>query len=150
MKAANLPRILFVCVHNSARSVMAEKFAQLYGGDRLLVTSAGFEPKTVLPLALEVMKERGLDISSHQPRDVYDLHGRGFSCDYVVLLCGDTHGHALPTFSGATVLNWHLPEPSCFTGSLKSRKENTRVVRNSIEKMVMFFVNDLQAEMTNI
>ncbi|MBF0476417.1 MAG: arsenate reductase ArsC, partial [Deltaproteobacteria bacterium] len=56
------PGVLFVCIHNSARSQMAEAFLRRMAGDRFDVSSAGMEPTAINPLALEVMKEEGLDI----------------------------------------------------------------------------------------
>ena len=53
--------VLFVCVHNSARSQMAEEFPEKYGGDEFEVESAGFEPGTINPIVIEVMREVGID-----------------------------------------------------------------------------------------
>ena len=55
-------KVLFVCIHNSARSQMAEAFLKKIAGDRFKVESAGFEPGTLNPLAVEVMQEVGIDI----------------------------------------------------------------------------------------
>ena len=56
-------KVLFVCIHNSARSQMAEAFLNALGGEDFLAESAGLEPGTLNPLAVESMKEAGIDIS---------------------------------------------------------------------------------------
>ena len=62
-------KVLFVCVHNSARSQMAEALLKKMAGDRFEVESAGLEPGELNPLAVEVMKEIGIDISGNQDQE---------------------------------------------------------------------------------
>ena len=66
-------KVLFVCVHNSARSQMAEAWLNHVCGDFFEAESAGLEPGNLLPLAIEVMKEMGIDISHKKTRSVFDL-----------------------------------------------------------------------------
>lgn len=66
-------KVLFVCVHNSARSQMAEALLKQIAGDRFEVESAGLEPGELNPLAVEVMKEIGIDISRGIPKDALGL-----------------------------------------------------------------------------
>jgi predicted protein tyrosine phosphatase len=72
-------KVLFVCVHNSARSQMAEAWLNHLCGDLFEAESAGLEPGTLNPLAIEVMKELGIDISHKKPRSVFDLVKTGGS-----------------------------------------------------------------------
>ncbi len=70
-------KVLFVCVHNSARSQMAEALLREMAGDRFEVESAGLEPGELNPLAVEVMKEIGIDISGNQTKSAFDFFKEG-------------------------------------------------------------------------
>src|SRR5208337_5000537 len=83
-------RVLFVCVHNSARSQMAEAFLNRMAGDRFESESAGFEPEPLNPLAIEVMKEAGIDISAKQAKSVFGLYREGRLYDYVITVCEES------------------------------------------------------------
>ncbi|MCX7750517.1 MAG: arsenate reductase ArsC [Candidatus Bipolaricaulota bacterium] len=98
-------RVLFLCVHNSARSQMAEGILRHLAGDRYEVASAGSRPTAVHPLAVAVLAERGVDISGHRAKDVRELLGQKF--DLVVTLCGD-EAESCPFFPGAGVQE-HVP-----------------------------------------
>ena len=76
----HLPRVLFICVHNAARSQMCEALLKHYGGDRFDAQSAGLEPGELNPLAVEVMAEIGIDISQNKTKSVFDVweERRGF------------------------------------------------------------------------
>jgi arsenate reductase len=69
----HLPRVLFICVHNAARSQMCEALLKQYGGDRFDARSAGLEPGELNPLAVEVMAEIGIDISQNKTKSVFDV-----------------------------------------------------------------------------
>lgn len=80
-------RILFVCIHNSARSQMAEAFLNKYGSDRFDVESAGLEPAAINPNVVEVMAEVGIDLSHKGTRDVFDLFRTGKLYNAVITVC---------------------------------------------------------------
>lgn len=102
------PRILFACVGNSARSQMAEGFARALAGDRIDVRSGGSKPLGyVLAEAIQVMHEKGIDISGHPSQGFDEEWVRG--CDLVVTMgCGDD---ACPAFIGKRIVDWDLPDP---------------------------------------
>lgn len=75
-------KVLFVCIHNSARSQMAEAFLNQIAGDRFEARSAGLEPGVLNPLAVEVMQELGIDISNNQTKDVFEMFKRGEMYSY--------------------------------------------------------------------
>jgi arsenate reductase len=102
-------RVLFACVGNSARSQMAEGFAKAWGGSRLEVQSGGSKPLgRVLPEAIQVMAERGIDLSGHASRGFDEEWVRG--CDLIVTMgCGDD---ACPAFLGKRIVDWGLPDPA--------------------------------------
>jgi arsenate reductase len=101
------PTILFACIHNSGRSVAAAKLAQLYGGNRVTVLSAGSQPGTgVNPAVAEVLAERGISTDDHVPTLLdYDLVE---GCDVVITMgCGET----CPVFPGKRYEDWQLDDP---------------------------------------
>ena len=69
--------VLFVCVHNSARSQLAEAFLNQIGGNKLEAKSAGLEPGILNPIVVEAMKEIGIDISKNSTKDVFELFNQG-------------------------------------------------------------------------
>ncbi len=81
-------RILFICVHNSARSQMAEGFVNALSADRYQAVSGGVEPTIVQPAAIKAMAEVGIDISGHRSKSIDEFMDQPF--DYVVMVCDDS------------------------------------------------------------
>ena len=133
----NKKSILFVCVHNSARSQMAEAFLKKYAGDRFDVESAGLEPGKLNPIVVEVMKEVGIDISQNKTKSVFDFYKQGKQYDYVITVCDESQSGACPVFPGkAERLHWGFPDPSSFTGSFEEKLKKTIEIRNQIEAKI--------------
>ncbi len=133
-------RVLFVCVHNSARSQMAEAFLTKLGGDRFEAESAGLEPGRLNPLAVEAMGEAGIDISMNRTKSVMDLYREHRIYDFVIAVC-DEAARTCPVFPGpARQLHWAFDDPSKFTGSHEERLSKTRDVRDRIQERVEEFV----------
>ena len=127
----NQPTVLFVCTHNSARSQMAEGLLRARHGDRYEVASAGTERTHVRPLAIEAMKEIGIDISGHASQTIDEVTaGRAF--DYVVTVC-DAAREACPHLP-ARRQNLHasFDDPSAATGSEAEQLAVFRRVRDEI------------------
>ena len=100
--------VLFLCVANSARSQMAEGLARQLFGAAVRVQSAGSQPSTVNPYALEVMREVGIDLSAHRSKSVDTIDPA--SVDTVITLCAE---EVCPVFLGqATRLHWPIPDPA--------------------------------------
>src|SRR3989339_951120 len=130
-------KVLFVCVHNSARSQMAEAFLKKYGGDRFEVESAGLEPGTLNPVVVEAMKEVGIDISGNKTKSVFDFYKQGKLYDYVITVCDEASAQRCPIFPGNAVkMNWSFTDPSGFTGTDQEKLAKVRVVRDSIESKI--------------
>lgn len=129
-------RVLFVCVHNSARSQMAEAFLKKYGGDRFDAESAGLEPGKLNPVVVEVMKESGIDISGNKTKSAIDLYRQGKSYDYVVTVCVGAQSGACPSFPGGEKLHWEFDDPSGFEGDIEHKMEKTRVIRDQIYRKI--------------
>jgi arsenate reductase len=139
----NWIRVLFVCVHNSARSQMAEAFLNTLGGDRFTASSAGLEPGKLNPLAVEVMKEIGIDISRSSTKSVFDVYKSGALFSYVIAVCDAEAAQRCPTFPGITrTLLWSFPDPSSFTGTWEERLARTREVRDVIKARIEKFIED--------
>mgnify|MGYP001566731405 CR=1 FL=1 len=102
-------RVLFACVGNSARSQMAQGFAKALGGTKVDARSGGSKPLGyVLPEAIAVMREKGVDISGH-PSQGFDERWVRDECDLVVTMgCGDD---ACPAFVGKPLVDWDLDDP---------------------------------------
>lgn len=105
------PGILFVCVANSCRSQMAEGFAKAFAADTWEVWSAGSSPGGhVHPVAMEMMRELGIDLSEHYSKGVNEVPQRTW--DYVVTMgCGDS----CPPVPTSRRLDWDIPDPVSMT-----------------------------------
>jgi arsenate reductase (thioredoxin) len=138
-------RVLFLCVHNSARSQMAEAFLQKYGGDRFEVESAGLEPGTLNPIVVEAMKEAAIDISQNNTDSVFDFFKEGRLYNYVITVCDESNAERCPVFPGLTKrLHWGFQDPSGFTGSHEEKLAHTRKVRDLIESRIINWLEELE------
>jgi arsenate reductase len=137
MMSAGKDRVLFVCIHNSARSQIAEALLKQMAGDRFEVESAGLEPGRLNPLAVEVMKEIGIDISENQTKSALDLFKGGRLYTHVITVCDKTSAEQCPFFPGITTrLHWSFADPSGFTGTQQEKLEKTRQVREAIREKI--------------
>lgn len=140
-------RVLFVCVHNAARSQTAEALLRQPGGERFIVESAGFEPAPVSPLAIAAMRETGIDISAAKAQAVFDLFRAGRRYDYVITVCDGATGERCPIFPGYTRrLAWSFANPADFLGTDAERLEQTVIVREAIHKKLAEWLRELDAE----
>jgi arsenate reductase (thioredoxin) len=134
----NKKRVLFVCVHNSARSQMAEAFLNSLAGDEFEAMSAGLEPGVINPLVVEVMKEIGIDISHNQTKSAFDLYKKGELFSYVIAVCDVASAEKCPLFPGLLVkqMNWSFDDPSAFTGTYEERLAQMRALRDAIKARI--------------
>jgi len=120
---------------------MAEAFLKQYAHDRFDVMSAGIEPGILNPDAVEVMKEKGIDISGNKTKSVFDLYKDNMTFDYVITVCHSEAAERCPVFPGKSLkLNWPFSDPSGFTGERDEILEKTRKVRDDIEAAVKSFI----------
>lgn len=137
-------KVLFICVHNSARSQMAEAFLNHIAGDRFEAQSAGIEPGVLNPYAVKVMEEAGLDISQKGTTGVFDLYRRGAVFSYVIAVCDGANAERCPIFPGVTNrLNWSFPDPSALRGTDEDILQGTRKIRDAIKARIEQWVNAL-------
>jgi len=137
-------KVLFLCVHNSARSQMAEAYARLYGGGKVEVESAGLEPGKLNPFVVRALAEDGIDISGKATQDVFALFKAGRTYDHVVTVCSKEAAERCPIFPGrAERHHWPFDDPSTFAGSEAQVMARVRQVRDAIKEKVREFVEGL-------
>lgn len=137
----NKLKVLFVCIHNSARSQMAEAFLNQLAGDEFVAESAGLEPGSLNPIVVDVMKEVGIDISGNSTKSAFDFFTQGRQFHFVITVCDAASGERCPIFPGVTKrLNWSFNDPSAFRGTYEEKLTNTRLVRDSIKSEVEKFI----------
>lgn len=133
--------VLFICVHNSARSQMAEVFLNHFGEEKFRAESAGLEPGILNPLVVEVMKEDGFDISRNRTKSVNDILRSGRQYTYVITVCDEATAERCPVFPGkGERIHWEFADPSAFTGTREERLARTRQIRDLIKATVKRFV----------
>ena len=127
--------ILFVCIHNSARSQMAEAFINHRFGDRFHAKSAGLESGTLNPVVVEAMKEIDIDISNNATKTVDEILAMKESFDYVVTVCDEANAERCPVFPGpGERIHWGFPDPSALQGAADDKLARTRVIRDAIQE----------------
>ena len=133
----NKKKVLFVCIHNSARSQMAEAFLNQICGREFEAHSAGLEAGKLNPVVVEVMKEIGIDISQNQTKAVSDFLKSTQSFAYVVTVCDEASAERCPVFPGITQrLHWSFPDPSSLPGTLEEKLAATRKIRDAIKARI--------------
>ena len=134
---ADKKRVLILCTGNSARSQMAEGLLRHDAGERFTVESAGTKPSAVRPEATAVMKEVGIDITSHRSKHVDEFAGQDF--DYVLTVC-DNAKESCPVFFGnAARLHHSFNDPAAIEGSEETRLGEFRRVRDELRSYLRGF-----------
>jgi arsenate reductase len=130
-------RVLFICIHNSARSQMAEAFLNQICGEEFEAQSAGLEPGTLNPIVVEAMQEVGIDISGNPTKSVFDMFKSGKLFHYVVTVCDETSAERCPIFPGVTQrLHWSFPDPSAIQGTHEEKLARTCEIRDEIKAKI--------------
>ena len=139
-------KVLFICVHNSARSQMAAALLNKRCGELFEAHSAGLKPGTLNPLAVEAMAEIGFDISKKKTQAVFDVFKSGELFPYVITVCDESSAEKCPIFPGVTKrLHWSFPDPAALTGSHKERLEGTRKIRDQIRARIEAWCEEMCA-----
>lgn len=136
-------RVLILCTGNSCRSQMSEGWLRHFADGKIEVFSAGTRPSFVHPIAIQVMKEAGVDLSTHRSKSVNEFVGAEF--DYVLTVC-DNAREECPYLPGAHV-KIHKPfdDPSFFEGNEHERLNEFRRVRDIIRDEMKGFAETLTA-----
>lgn len=131
-------RVLFLCVHNSARSQIAEALLRARAGDRFEAFSAGSMPTQVHPLAVAVLRELGIDALQQHSKNVGEFLSQAF--EYVITLCAE---EVCPTFPGAARrLHWALADPSAVDGTEQERLQAFRRTAAELQSRLDELIRD--------
>jgi arsenate reductase (thioredoxin) len=133
-------QVLILCTGNSARSQMAEGLLRHIAGERMDVFSAGSQPSSVNPFAIQAMQMRGIDISGQHSKHLREFLNRPF--DYVITVC-DRAAETCPVFPGPAVrVHWSFPDPAAVNGSDADKLAAFISVRDDLEATLAAWVKD--------
>ncbi len=136
-------KVLFICVHNSARSQMAEELLKKLGGDKFEVESAGFAPTDINPLVVKVMKEEGIDLTKKKTQGVFSLIKAQNFYGYVITVCNRAKETECPTFPGMPKrIPWDLENPEDFTGTEEEKINKVKELKDHIKQLVLDFIKE--------
>lgn len=136
-------RVLFICVHNSARSQMAAALLNKICPELFEAQSAGLEPGTINPFVIEALQELGIDISKNTTQRVFNVWKSGQIFHFVITVCSEAEAEGCPIFAGVTTrLYWPFEDPSKFTGTHDERLKKTRQVRDQIRAKIDSFCEE--------
>ncbi|TGC07493.1 arsenate reductase ArsC [Methanolobus halotolerans] len=139
----NKTKVLFICVHNSGRSQIAEEYLKRIAGDKFEVESAGLEPTQIDPFVQKVMEEDGFDLTDKKTQSAWDLFRKGKLYKYVITVCNKAYEKDCPIFPRPYIqLNWPYPDPESFNGTDEEKLAQVRSLRDSIKKRVEQFVKE--------
>jgi arsenate reductase (thioredoxin) len=143
--------VLFICVHNSARSQMAEAWLNHICGDFFAAESAGLEPGTLNPLVVEAMQEVGIDISKNETQAVFDVFKAGKLFSYVVTVCDAASAEKCPIFAGVTKrLHWGFADPADLTGAHDEKMTGVRKIRDDIRIKIEEWCEEVCPQSTSV
>ena len=138
-------RVLFICIHNSARSQMAETFLNELGKGKFIAESAGLEAGNLNPIAVKAMSEVGFDISKNKTKSVFDFFKQGKRYEIVVKVCDALNGQRCPIFPSTKVtLNWELTDPSSLPGTAEQKLVAIRPIRDLIKIKVEKLIHEYE------
>jgi arsenate reductase len=133
-------RVLFLCTGNSARSQMAEGYLRHVAGEEFEALSAGVAPKMLHPLAVEVMREAGIDIRGQRSKEVREFSG--VPVDFVVTVCNNAREQC-PIFPAVKRrVHWDLEDPAASGGTEAEKLAMFRTVRDQIFAHIMGLVRE--------
>jgi arsenate reductase len=137
-------KVLFICVHNSARSQIATAWLNDICGDYFEAQSAGLEPGQLNPLAVQVMDERDRWPITRAGPSLMSLRVEMFA--YAITVCDESETAGCPIFAGVTKrLHWSFPDPSALTGTYEQRLEGTRRIRDDIRARIETWCDEMCA-----
>lgn len=138
-------RILFVCIHNSGRSQMAEAFLNALGSPDFVAESAGVDPRPVNPEVVQVMQEVGYDLSGARSDNIVDFFREGRLYEQVIYVCERGAEKDCPVFPGVRkTLHWPYTDPSSISGSEQERLEQLRGIRDQIKATIVRWLEDIR------
>jgi arsenate reductase len=138
-------RVLFICLDNSARSQIAAAYLNALGAGRFKADSAGYKPKGINPLAIEVMQEEGIDISEKATNDLFNLYKEGRQFGYVINICDTAKGEECPIYPGnMNRVTWPVEDIANGKGSIEEKLDKMRKVRDEVKELVREFIGEVK------
>ena len=135
-----MQRVLFLCTGNSARSQMAEAFLRKYAGEYFEAHSAGLEPKGVNPFTIQVMQEKGIDISGQTSKGINTYLGKVLF-QYLITVCDDADKNCPTVWPGVnTRMHWSFEDPAAFQGTDEQKLEKFRQIRDLIDEKIRYWL----------
>lgn len=138
--------VLFVCIHNSARSQMAEAYLNRLGKGLFRAESAGLEPGQLNPNVVKVLQLDGIDISDNKTKSTFDMLKKGTRYTYVVTVCDEASGQRCPIFPGSLkTFHWNIEDPSALKGDFETILPELIRIRDEIKHRVINFISEYEA-----
>ena len=136
-----MKKVIFICIHNSARSQIAAAYLSHLGGERFEAYSAGLTPGKLNPFAVEAMKQDGIDISQNSVNSVDEYIESRIQFDFVITVCDESAADRCPYFPGQGArLHWGFVDPSSLGGSDDEKLKETIKIRDQIKAKIQQFV----------
>lgn len=133
--------VIFICIHNSARSQMAEAWLKHLAGNKYEVYSAGLEPGKLNPTVVKAMSLENIDISKNITNSVNEFIDGHIVFDYVITVCDESSAEKCPVFPGkGNRLHWGFNDPSAITGDPDDKLKETIIIRDEIKVRVKQFL----------
>ena len=130
-------KVLFVCIHNSARSQMAEAYLKKAASKTYDVFSGGLEPGNLNAVVVEAMKQDGIDISGNRTKSVNEFLDAGVEFDHVITVCDESSAEQCPVFLGkGNRMHWGFEDPSALEGSFDEKLVKVKQIRDQIKAKV--------------
>jgi len=135
-KPARKKKVLFVCTHNSGRSLMAQELLNQLYGDHYEAQCAELRPGSISPFVKQVLAEHCIDVSDYQPQPLFDVIKTDQIFANVVTIC-DEGLDRRPIFPGVTErLEWTFPDPLAAQGTSQLKRAAARVIRDRIKARI--------------
>ncbi len=129
--------IIFICIHNSARSQMAEAYMKMYYGDEFNCYSAGLEQGKLNPIVIDAMKDDNIDISTNKSKLVNKFLDGKIIFDYIITVCDESSAEKCPYFPGkGKRIHIGFKDPSSLIGSYKEKLQDTIKIRDEIREKI--------------
>jgi len=138
-----LIKVIFVCIHNSACSQMAEALLKWLGKEDFFVESAGLEPGILNPMAVKAMQEINIDISNNKTNNVFDFLKERRTYNFVISVCDEFQSERRPIFPGRSQrIHWNFTDPSALSGTEEEKLNSTIEIRNEIKAKIIEFIEN--------
>jgi arsenate reductase len=138
-----MEKVLFICIHNSARSQMAEAYLNDWGAGRFQAESAGLKPTEIHPLTIKVMAEEGYDLEGKKANSVFDLFQQGRLYSQVITVCEESVEQDCPVFPGVAYrAHWPFPDPAKPVGGPEEQLLRFRTIREQVKEQIKRFLNE--------